>query len=140
MDGSRSALRSALAGTTLVIALVAVALSLLTLTAPAGPVRSAPASGPATIDLSLLISGRGAIGGPADVFVTARNADGTSSSTSVPTAVVRPASIVPDALAPWAASCAVEYRCVPLPSSFRALRASTVRRTMQVTARGSLFR
>ena len=66
MDGSRSALRSALAGTTLVIALVAVALSLLTLTAPAGPVRSAPASGPATIDLSLLISGRGAIGGPAE--------------------------------------------------------------------------
>ena len=66
MDGSRSALRSALAGTTLVIALVAVALSLLTLTAPAGPARSTPAPGPATIDVSLLISGRGAIGGPAE--------------------------------------------------------------------------
>ncbi|KRT76371.1 MAG: hypothetical protein XU14_C0050G0016 [Armatimonadetes bacterium CSP1-3] len=65
MDGRKSALRSALAGLALVIALVAVALSLLSLTAPAAPVRSTPA-GPATIDLSLLISGRGAIGGPAE--------------------------------------------------------------------------
>src|SRR3972149_4808825 len=66
MDGRRSALRSALAGAALVIALIAVALSLLPLTAPAGPARSTPAPGPATIDVSLLISGRGAIGGPAE--------------------------------------------------------------------------
>jgi len=66
MDGRRSALRSTLVGITLVIALVAVALSLLTLTAPAAPARSTPAPGPATIDLSLLITGRGAIGGPAE--------------------------------------------------------------------------
>lgn len=66
MDGSRSALRSALAGIALVIALVAVALSLLVLAAPPAPARSTPAAGPATIDLSLLISGRGAIGGPAE--------------------------------------------------------------------------
>jgi len=66
MDGSRSALRSALAGIALVIALVAVALSLLALTAPSAPARSTSAPDPATIDLSLLISGRGAIGGPAE--------------------------------------------------------------------------
>lgn len=66
MDGSRSALRSALAGIALVIALVAVALSLLVLAAPPAPARSLSASEPATIDLSLLISGRGAIGGPAE--------------------------------------------------------------------------
>ncbi len=66
MDGSRSALRSALAGIALVLALVAVALSLLALAAPMVPARSTPTPGPATIDLSLLISGRGAIGGPAE--------------------------------------------------------------------------
>ncbi len=65
MDGRRSAFRSVLVGLTLAIALVAVALSLLTLTAPGAPVRSAAAR-PATIDLSLLITGRGAIGGPAE--------------------------------------------------------------------------
>ncbi len=65
MDGRRSAFRSVLVGLTLAIALVAVALSLLALTAPGAPVRSA-AAGPATIDLSLLITGRGAIGGPAE--------------------------------------------------------------------------
>lgn len=53
---------SALAGTSLVIALVAAALSLPSLLAPARP--SAPPA-PVTIDLSLLITGRGAIGGPA---------------------------------------------------------------------------
>lgn len=58
MDGSRSVL----AGTSLIIALVAVALSLLTLLVPAQP---APAPAPTLIDLSLLITGRGAIGGPA---------------------------------------------------------------------------
>jgi len=66
MDGSRSALRSALVGIALVISLVAVALSLLALAAPPAPARSLSASEPATIDLSLLISGRGAIGGPAE--------------------------------------------------------------------------
>ncbi len=65
MDGRRSAFRSALVGLTLAIALVAVALSLLSLTAPTAPARSVR-SAPATIDLSLLITGRGAIGGPAE--------------------------------------------------------------------------
>jgi len=65
MDGPRSALRSALAGMAVLIALVAVALSLLTLTAPASPARPVPAGAPVTIDLSMLITGRGAIGGPA---------------------------------------------------------------------------
>jgi plastocyanin len=62
MDTPRSALRSTLAGLSLVIALIAIALSLLTLAVPA-PARSVPA--PVAIDLSLLITGRGAIGGPA---------------------------------------------------------------------------
>lgn len=66
MDGSRSALRSVLAGIALVLALVAVALSLLVLAAPSAPARSPSPPDPATIDLSLLISGRGAIGGPAE--------------------------------------------------------------------------
>lgn len=65
MDGPRSVLRSVLAGLALIIAAVAAALSLLTLTAPARPARSVPAAAPVTIDLSLLITGRGAIGGPA---------------------------------------------------------------------------
>ncbi len=65
MDGPRSALRSALAGVALIIALVAVALSLLTLAVPAGSIRPSPTPAPVTIDLSLLITGRGAIGGPA---------------------------------------------------------------------------
>jgi plastocyanin len=63
MDASRSVLSSILAGTAVVIALVATALSLLTLAVPA-PARSVPA--PVAIDLSLLITGRGAIGGVAD--------------------------------------------------------------------------
>lgn len=58
MDGSRSAV----AGTSLVVALVAVALSLLTLLTPRPPSIT---SAPAAIDLSMLITGRGAIGGPA---------------------------------------------------------------------------
>lgn len=62
MDASRSGLSSILAGTAVVIALVATALSLLTFAVPA-PARSVPA--PVAIDLSLLITGRGAIGGPA---------------------------------------------------------------------------
>ncbi len=66
MDGSRSALRSLLAGLALVVALVAVALSLLTLAAPGAPARPSAAEDRATIDLSLLITGRGAIGGPAE--------------------------------------------------------------------------
>ncbi len=66
MDGPRSVRRSALAGTAVVVALVSVAFSLLTLAAPAAPVRPLPSPGPATIDLSLLITARGAIGGPAE--------------------------------------------------------------------------
>lgn len=58
MDGSRSAV----AGTTLLFAFVAVALSLLSLQAPAAPSTPAP---PVRIDLSMLITGRGAIGGRA---------------------------------------------------------------------------
>lgn len=58
MDGSRSAV----AGTSLVVAFVAVALSLLTLLTPRPPSIT---SAPAAIDLSMLITGRGAIGGPA---------------------------------------------------------------------------
>ncbi len=66
VDGTRSVLRSTLAGVTLVIALVAVALSLLALTVPAGPPTPTIGAAPVTIDLSLLITGRGAIGGPAE--------------------------------------------------------------------------
>ena len=65
MDGPRSVLRSVLAGMALIVALVAVALSLLTFAAPAGPVPASPTPAPVTIDLSMLIAGRGAIGGPA---------------------------------------------------------------------------
>ncbi len=65
MDAPRSALRSLLAGITLAIALVAVAFSLLTLTVSA-PARPASVPAPTTIDLSLLITSRGAIGGPAE--------------------------------------------------------------------------
>ncbi len=56
--------RSALAGTALVIALVAVALSLLTMLTPARP-STAPMPAPLQMDLSLLITGQGSIGGPA---------------------------------------------------------------------------
>ncbi len=59
MDGSRSAV----AGAALVIALIAISLSLLTLLVGAQP---APRPAPAAIDLSMLITGRGAIGGPAE--------------------------------------------------------------------------
>lgn len=58
MDGTRSAI----AGTSLVVAFVAVALSLLTLLTPRPPSIT---SAPAAIDLSMLITGRGAIGGTA---------------------------------------------------------------------------
>lgn len=57
MDG----VRSAVAGTSVLLALIAVALSLLTLLAAPPPIISAPAA----IDLSMLIAGQGAIGGPA---------------------------------------------------------------------------
>lgn len=57
MDGSRSVV----AGISLTMALVAIALGLLVILAPAA---SAP-SPPATIDMSLLITGEGSIGGPA---------------------------------------------------------------------------
>ncbi len=63
MDASRSALRSVLAGGSLLIALTAVAVSMLAVTASSpGPPAAASR---ATISLSLLITGRGAIGGPA---------------------------------------------------------------------------
>lgn len=65
METPRSALRSGLAGLSLIIALVAIALSLLTLVAPASRARLSSAPEAVTIDLSLLITGRGAIGGPA---------------------------------------------------------------------------
>ncbi len=56
--------RSTLAGTALAIAAVAISLSVLALQTPARPkLVSLPA--PATIDVSLLITGRGAIGGRA---------------------------------------------------------------------------
>lgn len=58
MDGTRSAV----AGASVLIALIAVALSLLTVLASAPPPT---ASAPTTIDLSMLITGQGAIGGPA---------------------------------------------------------------------------
>lgn len=58
MDGSRLAV----AGAALVIALVAIAVSLVVMLAPAAPAVPAPSE---TIDLSLLITARGAIGGPA---------------------------------------------------------------------------
>lgn len=60
----RSTLRSLLAGLTLTVALLAFIFSLLALRGPAAPIVS-PGDEPATIDLSLLITGRGAIGGPA---------------------------------------------------------------------------
>jgi len=66
VDGSRSVLRSLLSGLALVVALVAMALSLLALAAPGAPARPSAAEDRATIDLSLLITGRGAIGGPAE--------------------------------------------------------------------------
>lgn len=59
MDGSRSVV----AGTTLGVALIAIAVSLLTFLASAQP---APRPAPAAIDLSMLITGRGAIGGSAE--------------------------------------------------------------------------
>ncbi len=65
MDTSGSVLRTALAGGSLVIALVAVALSMLTLTV-SSPARLMTAPAPATIDLSLLITGRGGIDGPSE--------------------------------------------------------------------------
>lgn len=68
MDTPRTVLRVILAGVSLLVALVAVALSLLVVTI-ASPVRPASATPPATIDLSLLISGRGAIGGAAETHL-----------------------------------------------------------------------
>jgi plastocyanin len=65
MDGPRSVLRSVWAGAALIIALVAIALSVLTLAAPPTPARPLATPVPVTIDLSMLITGRGAIGGPA---------------------------------------------------------------------------
>lgn len=65
MDGSRAVLRSVVSGVVILIALLAVALSLLALSAPAGSGRAPAPAAPTTIDLSLLITGRGAIGGPA---------------------------------------------------------------------------
>ena len=59
MSGSRSVV----AGVTLLTSLVAVALSLLTLASAQAPV---PSSAPAHIDLSMLITGRGPIGGPSE--------------------------------------------------------------------------
>lgn len=59
MSGSRSVV----AGVSVLTSLVAVALSLLTLTSAQAPV---PSSGPAHIDLSMLITGRGPIGGPSE--------------------------------------------------------------------------
>lgn len=59
MSGSRSVM----AGVTLLTSLVAVALSLLTLASAQAPV---PSSVPAHIDLSMLITGRGPIGGPSE--------------------------------------------------------------------------
>lgn len=60
MDGSRSVA----AGISLLTSLVAIALSLLTLLGSAQPMVPSPA--PAKIDLSMLITGRGAIGGLAE--------------------------------------------------------------------------
>ena len=60
MDGSRSVA----AGISLLTSLVAVALSVLTLLGSAQPLVPSPA--PAKIDLSMLITGRGAIGGLAE--------------------------------------------------------------------------
>lgn len=60
MDGSRPAI----VGAALVLAAAALVLSVLVLLAPAGPVVS-PTVPAASIDLSMLITGRGAIGGPA---------------------------------------------------------------------------
>lgn len=57
MDGSRTAV----AGTALVVSLIGIALSLLTLVSAAPPSQPARAA----IDLSLLITSSGAIGGPA---------------------------------------------------------------------------
>jgi len=59
MNGSRSVV----AGIALGVALIALALSLLTFLSPAQP---ATRPTPAAIDLSMLITGRGAIGGPAE--------------------------------------------------------------------------
>lgn len=65
MNASRSVRRPVLTGLTLAVALAAVIVSLLALRGPAAsPVSSADE--PATIDLSLLITARGAIGGPAE--------------------------------------------------------------------------
>ena len=63
MDRPGSAMTSTLAGLALLASLFAVVFSLLTLTAPASTPGAAPPPAPTTIDLSLLITGRGAIGG-----------------------------------------------------------------------------
>jgi heme/copper-type cytochrome/quinol oxidase subunit 2 len=65
MDGPRTTAAAILAGVTLAIALVAIALSLLVLASPPAP-RPATEGPPTTVDLSLLITGRGAIGGSAE--------------------------------------------------------------------------
>lgn len=57
MNGSRSVV----AGMALTVALVAIALGLLVILAPAAPIPPPPTS----IDFSLLITGEGSIGGPA---------------------------------------------------------------------------
>lgn len=64
MDGSRPAIT----GAALVLGGAAIVLSVLVLLAPAGPAAS-PAVPAASIDLSMLITGRGAIGGPAQSHI-----------------------------------------------------------------------
>ena len=64
MDGPRSTLRLLIAGASFLMSFLAIALSVLTLSLPS-PRSQASATPPATIALTLLITGRGAIGGPA---------------------------------------------------------------------------
>jgi len=64
MSASRSARRRLLIGLTLTLAMLAIIISLLTLRRPAASTE-VPRGEPVTIDLSMLITGRGAIGGPA---------------------------------------------------------------------------
>ncbi len=61
MDGSRTAA----AGTALVTSLISIALSLLTVGSAAPPLRPAPA----VLDLSLLITSSGTVGGPAETHL-----------------------------------------------------------------------
>jgi len=64
MNASRSAGRRVLIGLTLMLAMLAIILSLLALRQPSVSTEL-PGNEPVTIDLSMLITGRGAIGGPA---------------------------------------------------------------------------